>query len=419
MVMYLARQFIPRCFPVVVLLLWQFLSVWSHAGAGWGADRQIVVAYWPVWAERAESDVQRLPVGAVTYLILAFAQPVLDREAGTVTLNYSQKTAGEADSMASWSQVVRASGAKTMFSVGGWGLSADFSDLTITPLIRSRLVDCILAEIREQGFDGVDLDWEFPVEGGDEGQPHRDEDRDSLYELVRELRLRLDQMGELTGKRYRLSVAVSGDPTAQEKRYRLAAMVPHVDWFHLMAYDFAGSWIPVTAHTAALYPVKNQTGANQAVTVSESVASMISQGVPASKIILGINLAGKRYEEVVFQGTQFLSRPYGKINFQAEFEGKNNFYLLYKLLEPATREKHSPTFQLGWDLDAQASYLYDREEGIYVSMETPRSVSAKMRFARQKQLLGTMLWSLDKDGEAFPVLRSVIEAWPAVNGDIR
>jgi chitinase len=413
--MYFVRYITFYWLPVAILLLWQMAVASAQVERQQGAEGQIVVAYWPAWANRSEADMRQLPAGAIHYLVFAFVQPVLDRESGLVSLKFLSEADADTTRVG-WTQVAQASGAKTMFSVGGWGLSADFSELTIDPQLRSRLIDCILREIREKGFDGVDLDWEFPVEGGAEGQPHRVEDRESLYQLVGELRMRMNQMGKQTGKRYRLSVAVSGDLSAQEKRYRLAAMAPYVDWFNLMAYDFAGGWIPVTAHTAALFPRQDLALANRALTVSESVACMISLGVPANKIVLGVNLAGKRYDGVAFEGMQFVAKPYDSIHYQSEYEGENNFYFLHKLLEPKAGEKHSLSFGLGWDSESQASYLYNPTERTYISIETPRSVTAKMQFARQQQLLGTMLWSLDKDGEGFPILRSVIGVWPPAEG---
>jgi chitinase len=54
----------------------------------------------------------------------------------------------------------------TMISVGGWTLSTRFSDVALTPESRERFARSAVRFILEHGFDGVDIDWEYPVGGG-------------------------------------------------------------------------------------------------------------------------------------------------------------------------------------------------------------------------------------------------------------
>ena len=72
---------------------------------------------------------------------------------------------------------------------------------------RSILIDSIINVIKEHEFDGVDLDWEYPVTGGDvEGTPA---DRKNYVHLMRELRNRLRDLEEEKNRRdgYVLSFA--------------------------------------------------------------------------------------------------------------------------------------------------------------------------------------------------------------------
>lgn len=47
----------------------------------------------------------------------------------------------------------------------------------------------------EQGLDGVDLDWEYPVSGGAAGTIHRRRTKQNFTLLLQELREQLDRQG--------------------------------------------------------------------------------------------------------------------------------------------------------------------------------------------------------------------------------
>jgi chitinase len=55
---------------------------------------------------------------------------------------------------------------KLLIAVGGWVGSKHFSITAATELGRKRLADSAVAFLRKYGFDGIDIDWEYPVAGG-------------------------------------------------------------------------------------------------------------------------------------------------------------------------------------------------------------------------------------------------------------
>jgi chitinase len=73
---------------------------------------------------------------------------------------------------------------KTLISVGGWSWSKDFSDAALTAESRQRFADSGVAFIRQHGFDGIDIDWEFPVAGGMAGNTVRPEDKPNFTLLM-------------------------------------------------------------------------------------------------------------------------------------------------------------------------------------------------------------------------------------------
>ena len=99
---------------------------------------------------------------------------------------------------------------RTMISVGGWTWSGNFSPAAAGPESRAKLAQSCAAFMRQYGFDGLDIDWEFPVGGGLAGTQVSPDDRANYTPLLAELRAQLD-------------VAASED---------------------LIAHDFFGAWAP-------------------------------------------------------------------------------------------------------------------------------------------------------------------------------
>lgn len=55
-------------------------------------------------------------------------------------------------------------GIKVLIALGGWNdsLGSKYSQLVNNPSARKRFVDNAVAFVEKYGFDGLDLDWEYP-----------------------------------------------------------------------------------------------------------------------------------------------------------------------------------------------------------------------------------------------------------------
>lgn len=56
-------------------------------------------------------------------------------------------------------------GLKVLLALGGWNDSAGdkYSRLVNNPAARQKFIDHAIKFIEKYGFDGLDLDWEYPV----------------------------------------------------------------------------------------------------------------------------------------------------------------------------------------------------------------------------------------------------------------
>jgi len=71
-------------------------------------------------------------------------------------------------------------GLKTLIAIGGWNAaSAEFTAMVSSPSNRRKFVLSVMAFLRLHGFDGLDLDWEYPAQRG--GSPS---DKQNLVLLV-------------------------------------------------------------------------------------------------------------------------------------------------------------------------------------------------------------------------------------------
>ena len=85
--------------------------------------------------------------------------------------------------------------------------------------------------MKTYGFDGVDIDWEYPA-ADDRGGVTADSQ--NYVSLVSDIKAAF-------GSQYGLSVTI---PTSYWylQHFLLTQMESHVDWFNLMAYDLHGTW---------------------------------------------------------------------------------------------------------------------------------------------------------------------------------
>ncbi|RWA12354.1 hypothetical protein EKO27_g2735 [Xylaria grammica] len=132
---------------------------------------------------------------------------------------------------------LKSSTLQTWVAIGGWSFNDPgptrntFSNLARTSQGRATFIASLASFLEEYGFQGVDIDWEYP------GAPDRggiQEDTDNYVSLVKELRDRL-------GTRFGISIAI---PTSYWylRWFKPKQMEPYVDWFGVMTYDLHGPW---------------------------------------------------------------------------------------------------------------------------------------------------------------------------------
>ncbi|MFZ1290088.1 MAG: glycosyl hydrolase family 18 protein [Melioribacteraceae bacterium] len=282
---------------------------------------------------------------------------------------------------------------KILISIGGWGGSTYFSDLALTHESREHFVNsCIdmfilgnLPISNNSGgknsalgvFDGIDLDWEFPITGGPEGTHYNPNDRENHTALFKLFREKLNEINP----NLLLTAAVTGRSN-EFWLYNFNEDQNYLDWFNLMSYDLHGVADEFSNHHTNLLSSENDIDPKK-----ESLDRMVrylidSVNVKPEKIIPGAAYYGKGWGEVdslnngLYQKGKFLNR-WGYIRF------KN--YLDFK-------ELNEKGFNYFWDDNTLAPFLYNPKEKIFWSFDDLRSIALKSRYVDAFNLRGLMFW---------------------------
>ncbi|MER5889833.1 chitinase C-terminal domain-containing protein [Streptomyces sp. NPDC001941] len=168
---------------------------------------------------------------------------------------------------------------KTLISVGGWAETGGYfgddgkrvnsggfysmatnADGSVNQTGVDTFADSAVAFIKKYGFNGVDIDYEYPTTMKDAGNPLdyslSNARRAGLVKgyaaLMKSLREKLDRAGAADGKHYLLTVAapssgylLRGMETFQVQKY--------LDYVNIMSYDLHGAWNEYVGPNASLF----------------------------------------------------------------------------------------------------------------------------------------------------------------------
>jgi len=367
----------------------------SHA-----AQPPIYGAYYPGGsAERY--PVSHIPADRLTHLFYAFSTI----EAGRCTVG-----AEAPSNFAALAELKKAHPhLRTLISIGGWG-AGGFSDAALTEASRKRLVDSCMALFFEKyagSFDGVDIDWEFPVSGGPSELAHRPQDRANMTKLAQAFRVALDARGPKRGQPMLLTAALAAgrlqtdgpyDPAAS---YDLPALAKVFDFINLMSYDMGTGFSAVSTFNAPLHEVPADPLAPELRrwnNVAGAVQYYREHGVPADKLVLGVPFYGRGFK-VTGDAPDGLYQPYS-----APADAGDWRVIKARYLDQPGWTKH-------WQPQAQSPWLYNAGKKIFISYEDPRSIGLRAQFAREQGLAGVFMWELTGDDEQASLLNAMLAPW--------
>lgn len=336
------------------------------------------VGYYAAWARYFGFSPAKLDPNSLTHINYAFANIGSDLK---ITLGYpdiDEKNIQELNDLKK-----RNSKLKTLIAVGGWSWSAKFSDAALTDTSRKTFADSIVDFIVKYGFDGVDIDWEYPVSGGLSTNGRRPEDKQNFTLLMKLLREKLDARGAKDGKQYLLTFAGAAGEWYLNN-IEPGKLGQYVDYVNLMTYDFHGTWEDKTDFVAPLYVDTSLPGAAYKAGVASSIEAWIKSGISKAKLNMGIPFYGYIYKSVAATNDGLNQTYSGGASISYA-----NIAANYLKDSSYTRFFH-PISKAPWLFNGSTFITYEDEE----------SIAHKAEYIRQLGLGGAMIWEISQDSNS-------------------
>lgn len=371
---------------------------------------QKIIGYYAGWKCYSNYEPKNIPVEKLTHINYAFA----NIENGEVVLGDKwadiEKPYGDEDSKCpikgNFNQLLNPVGPlkqrnpllQVLISVGGWTWSKNFSDVASTEESREKFAISCATFINRYGFDGIDLDWEFPVKGGMDGNIHRPEDGENYILLLKQIRNHLLQLSAINRRQYLLTIASPATPYNYDC-LKLKELSEYLDWINIMNYDYAGPWSSMTLHQANLYASKPLVDAKPLTTTSvdQCVKDFIVKGVPPAKIVIGIPFYGRGFANVEANPNDFTySGLYAKFNgpLKGKSEEAGNFQ--YSEIRECYLNPQSGYIRY-WNEDLHSPHLFNPTTRGVIVYDDQWSMFYKGKYAQANNLGGVMIWELSGD----------------------
>ncbi|MFE6188431.1 glycoside hydrolase family 18 protein [Streptomyces sp. NPDC056465] len=261
---------------------------------------------------------------------------------------------------------------KVIWSFGGWTWSGGFGEAAKNPAAFADSCYSLVEDPRwADVFDGIDIDWEYPNACG---LTCDTSGRDAYGDVLSALRSKFGADNLVTS-------AITADASEGGKLDAVdyGGAAQYVDWYNPMTYDFFGAW-EAKGPTAPHSPLTSYTGIpKEGFDSDAAISNLKAQGVPASKLLLGIGFYGRGWTGV----TQ--DEPGGTATGAAagKYEAGIEDYKILKDSCPAT--------------GTVAGSAYAHCGTNWWSYDTPATIGTKMEYKNQQGLGGTFFWELSGD----------------------
>ena len=367
-----------------------------------------IVGYYTNWVQYHKGDCKFTAADVnpalLTHLNFAFAKvdpgPGGKAKPKFGLAAYDEKDLGPSGQYAQVNALKKKSpGLKTSLSIGGWSHNEGdmawlFTTMAEKPETRGDFIKSTIAFVRNNGFDGIDIDWEYPA---DPTRGGRSIDTNNFTALLNEFRTAIDAEAKASGKDA-LVLTIAAPAGGTLRGLDLTKIAGPLDWINLMAYDYEGSWAPHTGHNAPAPKV--------GMGAQGSVSIYLNFGVPAEKIVLGMATYGHSFAGAESAAVGANAKGAGPKGRCTDAAGTLSYFEIKELIDAGK-------LKTSWDDNALVPYGYDAASKVWVSYDDERSFAKKMDFIDEKGLGGAMFWAIDTDDfhHGYPLISSVAKRY--------
>lgn len=319
----------------------------------------VVVGYYPSW--HSDLPIAKINWAQFTHLIHAFAtirKGVIHTEGNLPSRELTQ--AGHA------------AGVKLLLGLGGADSGKELSAMARNPATEEACVQSLAKLVADNGYDGIDVDWEFPTAA----------DTANVDAFVSKLQQALRQTNP------NALVTMPLPWTNYDGQYFDGpGLAKLIDLAFLMTYDAHGPW-KVDAHNychAGFDGPLNETTADpidgNAYSFQKAADYWRGKGFKDSQLVVGIHLSGHG----------FMVDKWGETPRQPSKHGDIEYRRIQALLDAG--------WQRQWDDQAAVPWLRS-PPGLpseLITYDDPQSVALKGKWAHDAGLRGIFFWEISED----------------------
>ncbi|XP_023243664.1 probable chitinase 10 [Centruroides sculpturatus] len=273
---------------------------------------------------------------------------------------------------------------KVALAIGGWGDSAGnkYSVMVSDPAKRKKFIDHVIPFLKQYGFDGLDLDWEYPNcwQGACGSAP---QDVNNFSAWIKELREAFNKQNPPL----LLTAAVVAAKDKIDQAYDIPVLGQYLDHINIMTYDFHGGYDGKTGHHAQMYPRPGDV--NPAYNVETAMQHWASKGAPKEKLILGVPFYGRSFT-LSNPSANGLNQPATGNGNAGEFTNEGGFMAFYEICERVKSR--------GWTKardDKAGPYAYQGNQ--WVGYDDAEAIAQKAKYAKDNGYGGIIIWDISMD----------------------
>ncbi|HAX87078.1 MAG TPA: chitinase [Cyanobacteria bacterium UBA11370] len=302
---------------------------------------------------------------------------------------------------------------KTLLSIGGWSFNSGddkpdsgnphpfgpytyklFSQMASSSAGRQQFISSAIEYAHKYGFDGIDIDWEYP---GDRNRGGTDNDFENFLALLNEFRSAINN--DAGGQKLLLTIASPAIKKGEAKTPQqffdwLAQCAEYLDWMNVMSYDYHGVF-PDDKVTGVNAPLLQDSTPGGNFSLKDTVEAYLVAQIPKDKILLGMPTYGRTFKVTspLTDTDNGPGKPYSGAGSPGQGTRTPGFLAYYEILEGLS----SGDWKRGWDQATLTPYAYNSKTGEWVSYDDAESFAYKVSYLIEQGLAGAMVWAIDDD----------------------